>query len=246
VPAEALSADGVLLDEATGVYWNWRKAGAESEEKARAAGYTRTEGAYKGYVGQKFGDAVYTGFRPDRLNKSGYFEIHSSLMAEKGLPAMPSYVPIPEHAAKREDELVLTTYKVNVQTNTRTQNCKWLTEIHHDNPAWINPATAAALGIVEGGRIRIASTIGQIETTARVTPAVVPGIVAISHHHGHWEYGRYASGKQTPIASGQDPDSRHIWWKNNGVNPNWIIPNAADPISGQQRSMDTVVKVTKV
>lgn len=30
-----------------------------------------------------------------------------------------------------------------------------------------------------------------------------------------------------------------------GVNPNWIIPNSPDPISGQQRFMDTVVTVAK-
>jgi anaerobic selenocysteine-containing dehydrogenase len=245
VPAEALRADGVLFDAATGVYWNWRKAAIESEEQARATGYTRAKDAYKGYVGQKIGDAVYSGFQPDKLNKSGYFEIHSSLMAEKGLPAMPSYVPIPEHAAKQPAELILTTYKVNVHSQSRTQNCKWLTEIYHDNPAWINPATAVDLGIVDGARIRVESATGQIETTARVTPAVVPGCVAISFHAGHWEYGRYASGKPGPFATGADPDSKHIWWKGNGVNPNWIIPNAADPISGQQRSMDTVVKVTR-
>ena len=35
------------------------------------------------------------------------------------------------------------------------------------------------------------------------------------------------------------------WWDSYGVHPNWIIPNSPDPISGQNRYMDTVVKVTK-
>ena len=35
------------------------------------------------------------------------------------------------------------------------------------------------------------------------------------------------------------------WWSHDGVHPNWIIDNAAEPISGQQRWMDTVVSVTK-
>lgn len=246
VSADALQADGVIFDDATGTYWNWRKSAAETEEKARATGYTGTMDAYKGYVGQKIGNVVYAGFKPDKLNKSGYFELHSAIMAAKGLPAMPSYVAIPEHATKQPGELILTTYKVNVQSNSRSQNSKWLTEIYYDNPAWINPETAAALGITEGARIRVESAIGRIETTARVTPAVVPGAVAISHHAGHWEYGRYASRKASPAANGEDRDLKRIWWKNNGVSPNWIIPNAADPISGQQRSMDTVVKVSVI
>ena len=50
----------------------------------------------------------------------------------------------------KPDELVLTTYKVATQIHSRSQNCKWLTEIYHDNPAWINPATAKAQGIEDG------------------------------------------------------------------------------------------------
>ncbi len=84
---------------------------------------------------------------------------------------------------------------------------------------------------------------GEIEATARVTPAVVPGVIALSHHCGHWEYGRYASGNVSPTAS-NDPDFERKWWQTNGVHPNWIIPNAPDPINGQQRWMDAVVEVT--
>jgi hypothetical protein len=36
--------------------------------------------------------------------------------------------------AVKPDELVLTTYKVAVQIHSRSQNCKWLTEIYHSNP----------------------------------------------------------------------------------------------------------------
>ncbi len=78
-----------------------------------------------------------------------------------------------------------------------------------------------------------------------MTPAVVPGTIAISHHCGHWEYGRYASGKKAPNGSDDDPDFERKWWKTNGAHPNWIIPNAPDPINGQQRWMDTVVEVAR-
>ncbi|MFQ5617521.1 MAG: molybdopterin-dependent oxidoreductase [Rhodospirillales bacterium] len=245
VKPSALEHDGVILDEATGVYWNWKKAHLKSEEKARAKGYAHTKKAYKAYVGQKIGAKAYRGFPPDKVNKSGFFELYSAVMEEKGLPALPGYQPIPEHKAMTPDQLILTTFKVNVQTHSRTQNCKWLTEIYHDNPAWINPATAAARGIRDGDRIQVSSKVGAIETEARVTPAVVPGVIAISMHCGHWEYGRWASDSKAPFAN-SDADLERKWWKSNGEHPNWIIPNDPDPISGEQRWMDTVVTVARV
>jgi thiosulfate reductase/polysulfide reductase chain A len=76
-------------------------------------------------------------------------------------------------------------------------------------------------------------------------------VVAISFHCGHTAYGRYASGK--PVdgdfvqGDANDQDAKVAAWKNwkRGVNPNWIIPNAPDPVSGQWRSNDTVVKIEK-
>lgn len=146
--------------------------------------------------------------------------------------------------ATKPGELILTTYKVNVQTHSRTQNCKWLTEIYHDNPAWLNPANAEALGIKSGDRIKVRSKVGEMEAEVRVTPAVVPGVIALSFHCGHWQYGRYASGNKSPAGDEKDGDLQRIWWNNHGWHPNWVIANAPDPINGQQRWMDTVVEVT--
>jgi anaerobic selenocysteine-containing dehydrogenase len=246
VKPDKLSADGVVYDAATGVYWNWHKSKAKSEEEALSKGYAHTKNAYKGYVGQRINGDVYSGFKPDKVNKSGYFEIYSSLMEEKGLAPLPTYTAIPEHEKMADDDLILTTYKVNVQSHSRTQNCRWLTEIYHDNPGLINPETAAARGIADGDHILVKSEVGEIETTAKVTGTVVPGIIAISHHLGHWEYGRYASGQKAPTGSDDDPELKRKWWVKRGAHPNWIIPNSPDPINGQQRFMDTVVTVTKV
>ena len=245
VGANVLNAKNVIFDEATGVYWNWKKAKVKSEADAKEKGYTKTKNAYKGYSGQKIGDAVYTGWKPDKLNKSGYFEFYSELLKIKKFPPLPTYVSIPEHEKMGPGDLVLTTYKVPVHIHARSANCKWLTEIYHDNPAVINTETAKGLGIKTGDKIKVKSSIGEITTTANVTEGIVPGIVAISHHLGHWEYGRYASGKAAPLAAGEDPDLKIKPWNTYGVHPNWIIPNKSDPINGQQRWMDTVVKVTK-
>ncbi len=236
--------DTVIYDEATGVYWDWKKAKAKSAEAAAAKGYTHTKKSFGGYVGQRIGDVVYSGFKPDKLNKSGYMELYSGLMEDKGLPPLPTWSQAPEHLAMGAKDLVLTTFKVAAQIHSRSANCKWLTEIYHENPGWINPVSATLLGIADGDAIKVKSSVGEITTKVRVTPAVVPGVVAISHHCGHWEYGRYASNKKAP-AGADDADFKNKWWDGNGVHPNWIIPNAPDPINGQLRFMDTVVQVTK-
>jgi anaerobic selenocysteine-containing dehydrogenase len=245
VKGEKLEKDGIILDEATGVYWNWKKSKAKSAEAAQEKGYAHTKNAYKGYVGQRVGATVHAGFKPDKVNKSGYFELYSAVMEEKGLPALPTYVPVPKHEAMKAGELILTTYKVAVQIHSRSQNCKWLSEIYHDNPAWINPATATALGVADGDAIRVTSSVGEIETEAQVTPAVVPGVVAISHHCGHWEYGRYASGQKAPMGTDDDPGLERKWWSTYGAHPNWIIANVPDPVNGQLCFMDMVVTVAK-
>jgi thiosulfate reductase/polysulfide reductase chain A len=179
------------------------------------------------------------------LNKSGYFELYSILLKNKEFAPMPTYIPIPEHEKMKPGELILTTYKVNVHVQSRTPNCKWLSELYHDNPAWINPKTAASLGIKSGDKIKVKSGIGEITTTAKVTGGIIPGVVAISHHVGHWEYGRYASGKKSPVGNDEDADLKLLWWKTHGTHPNWIIASSPDAINGQQRWMDTVVKVAK-
>ncbi|MBI4185123.1 MAG: molybdopterin-dependent oxidoreductase [Proteobacteria bacterium] len=236
--------EGVIFDEEMGVYWNWKKAGVASEAEARRVGYRRTPGAHKGYEAQLMRERIFIGFRPDRINKTGYFELYSAVLAERGLPPLPTYRPVPEHAEMRAGDLVLTTYKVNVQTLSTTQNCKWLTEIYFDNAARIHPTTAREHGIGDGDRVRIKSKVGEIETTAKWSHSIVPGIVAISTHAGRWEYGRYAS-KRAPFGVDDAPFDRLKWWPTNGTHPNWVIPNSPEPVSGQQRWGDVVVTLTK-
>jgi anaerobic selenocysteine-containing dehydrogenase len=83
-----------------------------------------------------------------------------------------------------------------------------------------------------------------MSTKAKVTEGIIPGVIAVSNHLGHWAYGEYASGKKTPQHI-CEPDCDLKWWKEKGAHPNWIIPNLQDPINGQQRWMDTVVTVKK-
>ncbi|MFN3822328.1 MAG: molybdopterin dinucleotide binding domain-containing protein, partial [bacterium] len=132
------------------------------------------------------------------------------------------------------------------------QGCKYLSELYHHNPAWLNPRDAERLGVSNGDAIRISSEIGEIVTQVFITEGVLPGVISISHHCGHWQWGRFATaGKvRNPMAGSEqddlDPDINRIWWKESGVHPNFIIPNRGDPIGGMQRWMDTVVSVHRV
>jgi anaerobic selenocysteine-containing dehydrogenase len=253
--ARELDVTGAAPDEATGVYY-------EKHEGDKDYSSLDSKHAAAQYVAQRCGDGVARrGFPPDKHRwKTGLLELRSKALADKGFDALPSWMPIPEHEAMGPDDLILTTFKVNVQTHSRTQNCKWLTEIYHENPAWINPKTAAARGIRNGDLIKVRSSVGEIVSKARVTDSMVPGVVAISYHMGHWAWGGYASA--TPCEEnyghvcetdcsqkwwGKDAEDRgpKVWRDGRGVHPNWIIPNAGDPIGGSMRWMDTVVKVTK-
>lgn len=238
--AKEVDVSKAELDEATGVYW-------EKHEGDKDFSSLDGKHAAKQYIAQKCGDGkARKGFPPDKYRwKTGFLEIRSKALEAKKFPALPSWMPVPEHEKMDADELVLTTFKVNTQVQSRSQNCKWLTELYHTNPAWINPRTAAARGIADGDRIKVTSKVGSITTTARVTEGVHPGVVAISNHCGHWAYGEYASLKKGATYLDNDADSKRIWWRDNGVHPNWIIPCEGDPIGGAMRWMDTVVKVEK-
>jgi anaerobic selenocysteine-containing dehydrogenase len=201
----------------------------------------------KNYVGQMIDGVPYKGFKPDKIDRGsgGKLAIYSKPLKEKGWDPLPSYYPVPEHQQMKDGELILTTYKVRTQTHSRTQNCKYLTEDYYDNPALVNPETAFRLGIKDGDKIEVASRVGKIVTRVKVTHGIHPSAIAISYHCGHWQYGRYASGKKAPFGRDDDVDLKFKWWKENGEHPNWIIPNSPDPISGQQRWMDTVVSVKR-
>ncbi len=277
--AQKVDVAGATLDEATGVYYN--KVEGDTDYSSLDSKH-----AAKQYVAQKCGGEARKGFPPDKHRwKTGFFEIRSkalmgetaealigklgdlvkraefAFVAEHLRTGLPSYMPIPEHERMAKGNLVLTTFKVNTQTHSRTQSCKWLTEIYHENPAWLHPETAG--GIHTGDLIKVKSLLGlgEITVKARVTEAVVPGVIAISHHLGHWAYGGYASGKVCKDNYGHkcETDCHNKWWgtvakdkdprewaDGRGVHANWIIPNAGDPIGGGQRWMDTVVTITKV
>ena len=182
----------------------------------------------------------------DKLNKTGLIEISSDYLKKKNFSAIPSWMEIPEHRNLTTKQLILTTYKVNVQTHSRTANNRWLTELYHDNPALINPDTARKFKLKNGDLVNISSNVGEVVTSVKVTEGVKPGVIAISFHLGHWEYGEFASGNKASSGHKCITDCEFVWWNTYGKNPNWVIPSKPDPIGGQQRWMDTVVEIKRM
>lgn len=202
----------------------------------------------------KNGKAI--GIRRNGKNYVG-FPTHNRLInvrvdewAKYGFNPMPTFKRIPWHEAMKDDEMILTTFKLNVHKQSRSAAVKWLAEIAHSNPAWINSETAKKIGVKTGDLVRVESRVGYLVTKAYVTEGIHPKAIAIPTAFGHWEYGRLATlklkEKKPEWSHGQeDPDLNNVWWDDKGVHPNDIIPAVADPIGGSQGWYDTVVKVTK-
>ncbi len=199
----------------------------------------------------KMNGKSYKGFG----TSDGKIHIYVDEYEKYGFNPLPVFKPHPWHwnedgtsKLKGPEEMVMTTFKWNVQTQSRTQNIKLLSEIVHSNHAWINAATAGKLGIKNNDLIRITSPVGYMVTKARVTQGINPRVIAVSNTLGS-KFGRVATGRKdaAPGMWGDipDPELKDLWWTTEGVNPNVIIPVSADPIGGSQGWYDTVVKVER-
>ena len=191
---------------------------------------------------------------------SGRLEFYSRTLAEWGWPeyAVPAYIRSHVHPSRLDaDQMVLIpTFRLPVQIHTRSANAKWLDEIAHTNPLWINPIDAARLGgIRTGDPVRVETELGHLVLRAWVTEGIRPGVVGCSHHMGRWRpVGETGSGQRQMMATvdlgregdtwsmsrrsgarpyaSPDPDTRRIWWTDVGVHQNLTFGPHPDPISG--------------
>ncbi len=85
--------------------------------------------------------------------------------------------------------------------------------------------------------MRVVSAVGYLVTRLHATQSIHPRVVAMAGGHGHKAIGRVARAqpRNQPEwgAAGEDPDVHfNLWWEDQGVNPNEIMPFFADPHSG--------------
>jgi anaerobic selenocysteine-containing dehydrogenase len=143
----------------------------------------------------------------------------------------------------------LITYKTVHHGQGRTNINPWLMLMIPENWVEISARDATTLQVVTGDRVKVisASNTSGIIGKAKVTQGLMPGVVAISHHYGHWE--QHSHPIQVNGAATQYDPSRGA-----GVQPTQIMrtdkkyPNVSlqDPIGGSCSFYDTWVKVSKV
>ena len=138
---------------------------------------------------------------------------------------MPTWFQPVEMKSLDDNELVMTSFKWNVHNHGRTMNLKWLAEIVHSNPAWLNPKTAERMGVTDGDWIEITSYYSQhlqenaphlhrdgddsprkVVSTMRVPIVTMQGIhpsaIAMSNSCGHTQYTSVAQAKKENTTSG--------------------------------------------
>jgi len=165
------------------------------------------------------------------IAKSGVTKTKNRPAAHQGhdvqIDDMPTWFLPKELSSLKKEELVMTSFKWNVHNHGRTMNLKWLAEIVHSNPAWLNPATATQFGLQDGDWIEITSYYSeqlreqsphlnrndlpsrggrQQVSTMRVPIVTMEGIhpkaIAMSNSCGHTQYTTVAQAKKHPSQTG--------------------------------------------
>ncbi len=142
---------------------------------------------------------------------------------------------IPHHEPAIEDEdgrgLNLITFQTLPNRNGSAANQPLMQElfgytVRRPWESWveINPVTAEQYGVSDGAWVWVQSSLGSIRVRAKVHPGIMPGVVCIPFGMGHTSYGRYARGY--------------------GVNPNTIMNNLYDELSGRPALQATRVELS--
>jgi len=186
----------------------------------------------------------------DDLKREGFCENKkSTILAEQSLRIkrqlnLPDYIPVDFEKKTKSDPFILTTFKTNLGT-TGMENSKWAREIFHDNRLWINKQRAAQLGIKNGEKVRVFSSVGSVILHVLTTNRIHPQSVAIAEGLGHTAFGCVA---QAQKSKSKDRDTKLLWWskEGNGVNPFTLIEDRMDVAGGGIATKDTVVQIEKV
>lgn len=101
------------------------------------------------------------------------------------LPPVPVYVPEWYGVENTSDEYPLLLSGFHYRGRIHS-SWGFIPELKEVNPqeAWVNPTDAKTRGIAQGDKVRVRNEFGEIELLAKVTPRVVPGVVAVSQ--GAW------------------------------------------------------------
>ena len=179
-------------------------------------------------------------------------------------------------AMDRSKQLHFTTFKWNVHTQGRSGHWKYAAEIIHDNPLFIAPTTAREHGLEDGALVEVTvsrprghtfrageeAPVGSFQQRLKVLPGMSEGLVASSHHVGHWQHGPVGSGRPEGTTEADpgfdrvkmaDPDiAQNMWWAKSkggvgsGVHINDAMPIDPAPLIGGQNWFDNVCTVRTI
>ncbi|MDA8231479.1 MAG: molybdopterin-dependent oxidoreductase [Magnetospirillum sp.] len=112
---------------------------------------------------------------------SGTIEMRSAVLDKAGLPSL---APFAAPAELDEGEFRLLFGRTAVHTHGQTMNNPLLHDMRPDNPVWMHPDRAAALGIADGDAVEISRGGTAVVTTVEVTPLIHPEAVFLFHGYG--------------------------------------------------------------
>ncbi|MBL7175564.1 MAG: molybdopterin-dependent oxidoreductase [Desulfobacteraceae bacterium] len=146
---------------------------------------------------------------------------------------MPHYEPVKSEKEHGKYPLLMVPYEMINLSSGWLPNPPYLNKTLFDHQllkdasfAEINPKTAAGHNLVEGDMVMIESPKGKVQVRVNLFEGAMPGIVYLPLGFGHTAYDKFLQGK--------------------GVNPNHIISEGKDPLSGYPVWWNTPVKLTKV
>lgn len=228
---------GIELDEKGYIKAQLKKIkgleGTDGEKRLEKDGFWMDPSLSPSYVSYR-----QSGFK----TPSRKMELYVSRLKKEGLSPFPAYKENDKTLSLNNDELFLTTFSKNVASQYNP-NSKWLSEVFHENPLWINEKTAKRLGLAEGEKVEIHSKGMKSTVEVHLTQSVHPEVVAIARGLGHWAYGQVAKGKKFKSS---DADTSLIWWNNSkSVHVNWLIQKEKNRVSGGISGMSSVVKIKK-
>jgi len=263
-----------------------RKYGAFEVKKENYVPFTKELGRASDYQIDEFHRASINGqvvgLAVDGVVTAGFdtpskkLEFFSDTLASWGWSEKQNVIPWsvkshvhPENIDRSKGEMILLpNFRLPTLIHTRSANAKWLYEISHKNPIWMNPEDSKRIGLETGDLARVETEIGYFIDSVWVTEGIKPGIIAISHHLGRFRFkedegvNRGASNLVELNEQGDgkfllrvihgaeawqssDPDTSRIWWSEVGVSQNLTHAVHPDPVSGVHCWLQKALSVTK-
>jgi anaerobic selenocysteine-containing dehydrogenase len=114
-------------------------------------------------------------------------ELASSIMAEAGFDALPTYKEpklslVSDPKLAKKFPLILTTgARLPMYIHSRTFRTPWTRGLRPEPMLDINPDDAAKRGISQGDRVELATPRNAIQVKANLTEVVAPGVISIFH-----------------------------------------------------------------